>query len=152
MLWLKSVAMQRLGAGEWFTARVSSCGLFQHVYPASPDPTRAELRALYGQLSHDDMPMVRRSAALHMGKFAATVEPQLVNQEILTFFKDLTNDGENKCFWFTSASEKILAVISFDSMLFSSSHFLVAADSLALFGCFSVYTSRCSYFVAIYLF
>jgi len=42
--------------------------------PSAPEPTRTELRALYGQLCHDDMPMVRRSAAQHMGKFAGTVE------------------------------------------------------------------------------
>ncbi|CAI7849377.1 unnamed protein product [Closterium sp. NIES-54] len=84
---------QRLAAGDWFTARVSACGLFHIAYPAATEQQRAELRTLYGQLSHDDMPMVRRSAALNMGKFAATVEPQFLKTDILAFFKDLTNDG-----------------------------------------------------------
>lgn len=43
------------------------------------------------------MPMVRRSAASNMGKFAATVEPQYLKTDILSFFKDLTNDGEGYC-------------------------------------------------------
>lgn len=90
----RRVSAQRLGAGEWFTARVSACGLFHIVYPSASEAVRTELRTLYGQLSHDDMPMVRRSAAQHMGKFAATVEPAMVTQDILGFFKDLTNDGE----------------------------------------------------------
>ena len=84
-----------MGVGEWFTARVSACGVFHIVYPAASEPVRSELRTLFGQLSHDDMPMVRRSAALNIGKFAATVEPQYLKTDILSFFKDLTNDGEH---------------------------------------------------------
>ena len=87
--------VQRLGVGEWFTARVSACGVFHIVYPAASEPVRSELRTLFGQLSHDDMPMVRRSAASNIGKFAATVEPQYLKTDILSFFKDLTNDGEH---------------------------------------------------------
>ncbi|CAI7839034.1 unnamed protein product [Closterium sp. NIES-54] len=86
---------QRLGAGEWFTARVSACGLFHIAYPSATEQQRADLRTLYGQLSHDDMPMVRRSSALNMGKFAATVEPQFLKLDILEFFKDLTNDDQD---------------------------------------------------------
>ncbi|CAI7784492.1 unnamed protein product [Closterium sp. NIES-54] len=87
--------VQRLGAGEWFTARVSACGLFHIAYPSATEQQRADLRTLYGQLSHDDMPMVRRSSALNMGKFAATVEPQFLKLDILEFFKDLTNDDQD---------------------------------------------------------
>ncbi|GBG78322.1 hypothetical protein CBR_g26350 [Chara braunii] len=87
---------KRLGAGEWFTARVSSCGLFYVGYPSATDLLRADLRALYGQLCHDDMPMVRRAAAMNLGKFAATIdEPQYIKTEILTFFKDLTQDDQD---------------------------------------------------------
>lgn len=82
-----------MAAGEWFTARVSSCGLFHIAYPSAPELLKAELRSIYGQLCQDDMPMVRRSAASNLGKFAATVEPNHLKTEIMSIFDDLTNDG-----------------------------------------------------------
>jgi serine/threonine-protein phosphatase 2A regulatory subunit A len=85
--------MQRLGAGEWFTARVSACGLFHIAYPSASESHQAELRAIYNQLCHDDLPMVRRSAASNLGKFAATVEPSHLKSDILSYFRDLTQDG-----------------------------------------------------------
>ncbi|MCO5555547.1 hypothetical protein L7F22_009092 [Adiantum nelumboides] len=94
--------VKRLGAGEWFTARVSACGLFHIAYPSAPDALRTELRAVYNQLCHDDMPMVRRSAASHLGKFAATVEAVFLKTEIMSFFRDLTLDVQD--------SVRILAV------------------------------------------
>ncbi|KAE8663976.1 Serine/threonine-protein phosphatase 2A 65 kDa regulatory subunit A beta isoform [Hibiscus syriacus] len=66
--------LKRLAAGEWFTARVSSCGLFHIAYPSAPEALKTELRTIFSQLCQDDMPMVRRSAATNLGKFSATVE------------------------------------------------------------------------------
>lgn len=86
---------QRLAAGEWFTARVSSCGLFHIAYPSATELLKAELRSIYGQLCQDDMPMVRRSAASNLGKFAATVEPNHLKTEIMSIFDDLTQDGNS---------------------------------------------------------
>nr|KAJ0190242.1 hypothetical protein LSAT_V11C800400850 [Lactuca sativa] len=37
----------RLAAGEWFTARVSACGLFHIAYPSAPEALKAELRFVY---------------------------------------------------------------------------------------------------------
>jgi serine/threonine-protein phosphatase 2A regulatory subunit A len=86
-------SVQRLAAGEWFTARVSSCGLFHIAYPSAPDQLKTELRTIYGQLCQDDMPMVRRAAASNLGKFAATVEQSHLKTEIMSIFDDLTQDG-----------------------------------------------------------
>ena len=85
--------LQRLAAGEWFTARVSSCGLFHIAYPSAPEALKTELRAIYSQLCQDDMPMVRRSAATNLGKFAATVEAPHLKVDIMSMFDDLTQDG-----------------------------------------------------------
>lgn len=85
--------IQRLAAGEWFTARVSSCGLFHTAYPSAPETLKTELRTTYSQLCQDDMPMVRRSAATNLGKFAATVEAAHLKADILSIFEDLTQDG-----------------------------------------------------------
>ncbi|ONK68621.1 uncharacterized protein A4U43_C05F14050, partial [Asparagus officinalis] len=84
--------LKRLAAGEWFTARVSSCGLFHIAYPSALDPLKAELRSIYGQLCQDDMPMVRRSAATNLGKFAAKIEQSYLKTDIMSLFEDLTRD------------------------------------------------------------
>lgn len=85
--------VQRLAAGEWFTARVSSCGLFHIAYPSASETLKTELRTVYSQLCQDDMPMVRRSAATNLGKFAATVEAAYLKNDIMSIFEDLTQDG-----------------------------------------------------------
>ena len=84
---------QRLAAGEWFTARVSACGLFHIAYPSAPEMLKTELRSIYNQLCQDDMPMVRRSAASSLAKFAATVEYTYLKADVMTIFEDLTHDG-----------------------------------------------------------
>lgn len=86
--------VQRLAAGEWFTARVSACGLFHIAYPSAPETAKTELRSIYSQLCQDDMPMVRRSAASNLGKFAATVEYAHLKADIMSIFDDLTQDGK----------------------------------------------------------
>ncbi|RVW49550.1 Serine/threonine-protein phosphatase 2A 65 kDa regulatory subunit A beta isoform, partial [Vitis vinifera] len=87
--------VKRLAAGEWFTARVSSCGLFHIAYPSAPETLKTELRAIYSQLCQDDMPMVRRSAASNLGKFAATVEAAHLKADIMSIFEDLTQDDQD---------------------------------------------------------
>lgn len=77
--------------GEWFTARVSSCGLFHIAYPSAAE--KMELRQICGHLCQDDMPMVRRAAATNLGKFAATVEQPHLKTDIMSMFEDLTQDG-----------------------------------------------------------
>jgi len=39
--------------------------------------------------------MVRVSAATNLGKYAATVEPQYLKTDIMSFFEDLTHDGQD---------------------------------------------------------
>lgn len=39
--------LKRLAAGEWFTTRVSACGLFANTYPHVPDQIQTELRTLF---------------------------------------------------------------------------------------------------------
>lgn len=85
--------LQRLAAGEWFTARVSACGLFHIAYPSASEALKTELRSVFNQLCQDDMPMVRRAAATNLGKFAATVEPSHLKTHIIEIFQDLTKDG-----------------------------------------------------------
>ena len=54
-------AMQRLATGEWFTSRISACGLFAGAYARTTGSQRADLRQLYGLLCRDETPMVSPS-------------------------------------------------------------------------------------------
>ena len=74
-------------------AWVSSCGLFHIAYSSAPEALKTKLRTIYRQLCQDDMPMVRRSAATNLGKFAATNEAAHLKAEIMSIFEELTNDG-----------------------------------------------------------
>ncbi|MBA0834718.1 hypothetical protein Goarm_007045, partial [Gossypium armourianum] len=100
--------VKRLAAGEWFTARVSACGLFHIAYPSAPEMLKTELRSIYSQLCQDDMPMVRRSAASNLGKFAATVENAHLKAEIMQIFNNLTQDDQD--------SVRLLAVEGFAAL------------------------------------
>ena len=58
-------AMQRLATGEWFTSRISACGLFAGAYARTTGSQRADLRQLYGLLCRDETPMVRSQLLLN---------------------------------------------------------------------------------------
>lgn len=87
--------VQRLASGEWFTARVSACGLFAAAYQGSNKNIKVELRGLFSQLCHDETPMVRRAAAQNLGKFVDVVESEFVSSELFPRFNELTQDGEH---------------------------------------------------------
>ena len=67
--------VQRLRGADWFTARVSVCGLFATTYPRAATEAQDSLRTLFKELSRDETPMVRRAAALNIGPFAGAMEP-----------------------------------------------------------------------------
>ena len=84
---------QRLAGGEWFTTRISCCGLLPTAYRVSPESQREDLRSLFRVLSQDDTPMVRRAAAQSLSGIAEVVEPQALSQDICPIFLKLTQDG-----------------------------------------------------------
>lgn len=87
--------MQRLAGGEWFTSRISCCGLLPVAHRVSiQESEHQELRGLYRVLSQDDTPMVRRAAAQNLSGMAETVEQQVLSQEICPIFIKLTQDGK----------------------------------------------------------
>jgi serine/threonine-protein phosphatase 2A regulatory subunit A len=86
--------LQRLGSGEWFTSRVSACGIIATVYKRSDLSKRLDLRNLYKDLTHDETPMVRRAAAQNLGKLATVMDSSDVSKDIIPIFHDLTQDGK----------------------------------------------------------
>lgn len=76
------VYLQRLKNGEWFTNRVSVCGLFATACPlfSSDTTTTQELCGLFRELCRDDTPMVRRAAANNIGPLADAMDARTVQQ------------------------------------------------------------------------
>jgi HEAT repeat len=76
------VHMQRLKTGEWFTNRVSVCGLFATACElfATDTAVTQDLCTLFRDLCRDDTPMVRRAAASNIGSIAAAVDSRTVQQ------------------------------------------------------------------------
>ncbi|AMD18843.1 HBL059Cp [Eremothecium sinecaudum] len=59
--------IENLATNEWFSSKVSACGLFKAVIVrVKDDKFRKELLALLLQLAQDDTPMVRRAAGRNL--------------------------------------------------------------------------------------
>lgn len=55
--------LKRLTAADWFTGRISACGLYAAGYSKCTPEQQSELRTSFAQLIQDDTPMVKRAAA-----------------------------------------------------------------------------------------
>jgi serine/threonine-protein phosphatase 2A regulatory subunit A len=91
----EALSLQRLAGGEWFTTRISCCGLLPTAYRVSAESQHEDLRSLFRVLSQDDTPMVRRAAAQSLGGIAEVVEPHALSQDICPIFLKLTQDGRH---------------------------------------------------------
>jgi len=82
---------------DWFTPRVSACGLFALAYKASEqDPAQGKelCETFCKSLGVDESPMVRRAAALRLSDFAAVLAPTLVEEELLPLHRTLLSDEQ----------------------------------------------------------
>jgi len=91
--------VRRLASGDWFTSRISACGLFAVSYATVPAPTQDELRSSFAQLCRDDTPMVRRAASAHLPMLASAAQsssqPHHFRGELLPLFATLSADEQD---------------------------------------------------------
>jgi len=91
--------IRRLAGGDWFTSRISACGLLAVAYGRLPPSTKEELRTSFAQLCRDDTPMVRRAASAHLGHLARSVhaasEPEHLHSDLLPLFAALSSDEQD---------------------------------------------------------
>ena len=85
--------MQRLSGGEWFTSRISACGLLPTAYSLAPEGEREAIRGMFQSLSQDDTPMVRRAAAQSLGPLAEVADAHTLSSTVAPIFLKLTQDG-----------------------------------------------------------
>ncbi|EIE84536.1 hypothetical protein RO3G_09246 [Rhizopus delemar RA 99-880] len=87
--------LKRLSNAEWFTGRISACGLHAAGYAKCTAEQQSELRTSFAQLIQDDTPMVRRAAAKALSNFSKELTPQLLVTSILPLFLKLTTDDQD---------------------------------------------------------
>jgi serine/threonine-protein phosphatase 2A regulatory subunit A len=85
----------RLAKADWFTSKVSGCGLFTAPYKKVSPEWQEKLRAQFGQLVHDETPMVRRQAATHLAKFLKEMPASIVVEEMIPMFQHLAQDDQD---------------------------------------------------------
>eukprot|EP01101_Sappina_pedata_P002069 TRINITY_DN12345_c0_g1_i1.p1 TRINITY_DN12345_c0_g1~~TRINITY_DN12345_c0_g1_i1.p1 ORF type:complete len:594 (-),score=240.19 TRINITY_DN12345_c0_g1_i1:57-1838(-) len=87
--------IESLAKGDWFTSRTSACGLFSAVYPRVPDATKDNLRKIFVKLCADETPMVRRSAATHLGSLARQAELEVLKTVLIPAFGRIAKDEQD---------------------------------------------------------
>jgi serine/threonine-protein phosphatase 2A regulatory subunit A len=87
--------VKRMSTADWFTGRVSACGVFGAVYEKVDAVAKDELRTLYKSLAEDETPMVRRSAAESLSSFATVVEKEHQPTDIVDIYKQLSQDEQD---------------------------------------------------------
>lgn len=87
--------VMRLSKADWFTSKISATGLYQTPYTRATPPSQEALRQHYGQLVHDDTPMVRRQAANNLAKFIKAMPAAIVIDEMIPLFQHLAADDQD---------------------------------------------------------
>ncbi|EON98039.1 putative protein phosphatase pp2a regulatory subunit a protein [Phaeoacremonium minimum UCRPA7] len=85
----------RLSKADWFTSKVSGCGLYTAPYKKVSPPIQEQLRQQFGQLVHDETPMVRRQSAIHLAKFVKEMPAAIVVEEMIPMFQHLAQDDQD---------------------------------------------------------
>ncbi len=86
---------QRLSKADWFTSKISATGLHNVPYSKAVQASQAALRQQFGQLVHDETPMVRRQAANNLAKFVKEMTPAVVIDEMIPLFQHLAGDDQD---------------------------------------------------------
>ncbi|CAO3653378.1 unnamed protein product [Mucor hiemalis] len=87
--------LKRLSSAEWFTGRISACGLYAAGYAKCTPEQQNDLRTAFAQLIQDDTPMVKRAAAKALADFSKELTKEQLISHILPLFLRLTNDDQD---------------------------------------------------------
>lgn len=120
--------IEHLATADWFSSKVSSCGLFKAIIVRVKDDTlRNNLLGLYLQLVQDDTPMVRRAAAKHLPELvdlftenpnSATVEDW---EYISTMFQKISTDNQDSVKFL--AIDCLISILKYFNVKKDTTHF-----------------------------
>lgn len=84
----------RLASNEWFTGRVSAVNLIDPIYQRA-SALKEKLRQKFIELCNEETPMVRRAVASRIGNLATVVSKEIVINELIPIFKQLSGDEQD---------------------------------------------------------
>ncbi|KAL8985748.1 MAG: hypothetical protein Q9177_004357 [Variospora cf. flavescens] len=85
----------RLSKADWFTSKISATGLYNVPYSKASKASQDGLRQQFGQLVHDETPMVRRQAANNLAKFVKEMPADIVIDQMIPLFQHLAGDDQD---------------------------------------------------------
>ncbi|CAK0795939.1 unnamed protein product [Prorocentrum cordatum] len=89
-----SLISRLAGSHDWFTSRMSACGLFSVALPKVSGSKQDDLLKAYTRLCSDDTPMVRRQAASVLGEVASVLPQESMLPELVEAFEKLCKDEQ----------------------------------------------------------
>lgn len=120
--------IEHLAGADWFSSKVSACGLFKSVIVRIKDDVlRKNLLALYLQLVQDDTPMVKRAAAKNLPTLIDLLRqnPDLSNDVdwdfISNMFQKIINDSQDSVKFL--AVDCLIAILKFFNTKNDDVHF-----------------------------
>ena len=79
---------------EYFTGKVSACYLIRMAYEKA-GKEKEKLRSLYYKLCDDETPLIKRTAAKEFGYLCLVMEKEIVNPEMINYFKKFMSDSDS---------------------------------------------------------
>jgi serine/threonine-protein phosphatase 2A regulatory subunit A len=79
---------------EYFTGKVSVCYLIRMCYERA-GKEKEKLRAMYFKLCEDETPLIKRSAAKEFGPLCLVMEKEVVNPDMINYFKKFMTDSDS---------------------------------------------------------
>jgi serine/threonine-protein phosphatase 2A regulatory subunit A len=79
---------------ENFTGRVSAVYMIRMVYQKA-GKDKEKLRSLYFKLCDEDLPLIKRAAAKEFGHLCMVMEKEVVNPDMINYFKKFMNESDS---------------------------------------------------------
>lgn len=87
--------ISRLASHDWFTSRISVCGLFAAALAKVGEDKQNDLLKMFFKLCGDDTPMVRRQAASVLGTVGEVLKQEGMLNQLVEVFEKLSKDEQD---------------------------------------------------------
>src|SRR5690606_39136825 len=79
---------------EYFTGKVSACYMIRMVYDRA-GKEKEKLKTLYFSFCDDETPLIKRTAAKEFGSLCMVMEKEVVNPDMINYFKKFMMDSDS---------------------------------------------------------
>lgn len=83
-----------ISSQENFTGKVSSCYMIRMVYQKAAKD-KEKLKSLYFKLCDEELPLIKRAAAMEFGQLCMVMEKEVINPDMINYFKKLMNESDS---------------------------------------------------------